>query len=218
MIPAEKDLPSTMKTLFALIAALSAAAVCAQELAPDVLVKTISEEVIAIIKQDKDIQAGNSKKIAALVETKIVPHFNFVRMTRIAMARNWRLASSEQQQELTKEFRTLLVRTYSTALTSYRDQLIEFKPLRARPEDTEVTVRSEVRQPGAQQPVSIEYEMEKMPGGWKVYDVKIGGVSLVTTYRETFAAEVREHGVDGLIKSLVSKNGQGEARSASGKT
>jgi phospholipid transport system substrate-binding protein len=139
-------------------------------------------------------------------------------MTRIAMARNWRLASPEQQKELTREFRTLLVRTYSTALTSYRDQAIEFKPLRARPEDTEVTVRSEVRQPGAQ-PVSIDYEMEKTPDSWKVYDVTIGGVSLVTTYRETFAAEVREHGVDGLIKALASKNGQsGEPRSASGKT
>lgn len=206
-----------MKTLFVVIASLLAAVAQAEGLAPDVLVKTISEEVIAIIKQDKEIQAGNPKKIADLVETKILPHFDFTRMTRIAMARNWRLASPEQQNELIKEFRTLLVRTYSTALTSYRDQLIEFKPLRARPEDTEVTVRSEVRQPGAQ-PVSIDYEMEKTPDSWKVYDVKIGGVSLVTTYRETFAAEVREHGVDGLIKSLVSKNSQSESRSVSGKT
>jgi phospholipid transport system substrate-binding protein len=207
-----------MKTLFVVIAGLLAAVVQAEDLAPDVLVKSISEEVITIIKQDKEIQAGNPKKIADLVETKILPHFDFVRMTRIAMARNWRLASPEQQKELTREFRTLLVRTYSTALTSYRDQAIEFKPLRARPEDTEVTVRSEVRQPGAQ-PVSIDYEMEKTPDSWKVYDVTIGGVSLVTTYRETFAAEVREHGVDGLIKALASKNGQsGEPRSASGKT
>jgi phospholipid transport system substrate-binding protein len=207
-----------MKTLFVVIAGLLAAVVQAEDLAPDVLVKSISEEVIAIIKQDKEIQAGNPKKIADLVETKILPHFDFVRMTRIAMARNWRLASPEQQKELTKEFRTLLVRTYSTALTSYRDQVIEFKPLRARPDDTEVTVRSEVRQPGTQ-PVSIDYEMEKTPDSWKVYDVTIGGVSLVTTYRETFAAEVREHGVDGLIKSLVSKNSQSsESRSASGKT
>lgn len=207
-----------MKPLFVVVASLLAAVVQAEDLAPDVLVKSISEEVTTIIKQDKEIQAGNPKKIADLVETKILPHFDFVRMTRIAMARNWRLASPEQQKELTKEFRTLLVRTYSTALTSYRDQVIEFKPLRARPDDTEVTVRSEVRQPGAQ-PVSIDYEMEKTPDSWKVYDVTIGGVSLVTTYRETFAAEVREHGVDGLIKSLVSKNSQSsESRSASGKT
>ena len=206
-----------MKILLIVIAGLSAAVAQAGDLAPDVLIKTVSEEVIAIIKQDKEIQAGNPKKIADLVETKILPHFDFTRMTRIAMARNWRLASPEQQKELTKEFRTLLVRTYSTALTSYRDQVIEFKPLRARPEDTEVTVRSEVRQPGTQ-PVSIDYEMEKTPDSWKVYDVTIGGVSLVTTYRETLAAEVREHGVDGLIKSLVSKNSQSESRTASGKT
>jgi phospholipid transport system substrate-binding protein len=193
------------------------AAAQAADLAPDVLVKSISEEVVTIIKQDKEIQAGNPRKIADLVETKILPHFDFVRMTRIAMGRNWRLASPEQQKDLTNEFRTLLVRTYSTALTSYRDQLIEFKPLRARPEDTEVTVRSEVRQPGTQ-PVSIDYEMEKTPDSWKVYDVTIGGVSLVTTYRETFAAEIREHGIDGLIKSLASKNSQSQSRSASGKT
>ena len=216
-MPGKSGLLPTMKTLLFVSAGLLTAVVRAGDLAPDVLVKTISEEVIEIIKRDKEIQAGNPKKIADLVETKILPHFDFTRMTRIAMARNWRLASPEQQNELTKEFKTLLVRTYSTALTSYRDQLIDFKPLRARPEDTEVTVRSEVRQPGAQ-PVSIDYEMEKTPDSWKVYDVKIGGVSLVTTYRETFAAEVREHGVDGLIKSLVSKNSQSESRSASGKT
>lgn len=207
----------TMKTLFILIAGLLVPVAQAEDLAPDVLVKTISQEVIAIIKQDKEIQAGNPKKIADLIETKILPHFDFTRMTRIAMARNWRLASSEQQKELITQFRTLLVRTYSTALTTYRDQVIDYKPLHARPEDTEVTVRSEVRQSGAE-PVSIDYEMEKTPDSWKVYDVKIGGVSLVTTYRETFAAEVREHGVDGLIKSLVSKNSQSESRSASGKT
>jgi phospholipid transport system substrate-binding protein len=206
-----------MKVLLVAIAGLLTAAAQAADLAPDVLVKSISEEVVTIIKQDKEIQAGNPRKIADLVETKILPHFDFVRMTRIAMGRNWRLASPEQQKDLTNEFRTLLVRTYSTALTSYRDQLIEFKPLRARPEDTEVTVRSEVRQPGTQ-PVSIDYEMEKTPDSWKVYDVTIGGVSLVTTYRETFAAEIREHGIDGLIKSLASKNSQSQSRSASGKT
>jgi phospholipid transport system substrate-binding protein len=206
-----------MKVLLVAIAGLLTAAAQAADLAPDVLVKSISEEVVTIIKQDKEIQAGNPRKIADLVETKILPHFDFVRMTRIAMGRNWRLASPEQQKDLTNEFRTLLVRTYSTALTSYRDQLIEFKPLRARPEDTEVTVRSEVRQPGTQ-PVSIDYEMEKTPDSWKVYDVTISGVSLVTTYRETFAAEIREHGIDGLIKSLASKNSQSQSRSASGKT
>ncbi len=188
-----------------------AAAVHAQEVAPDVLVKTITQEVTTVLKQDKDIQAGDPKKVAALIDTKVLPHFDFVRMTRLAMGRNWRSASPEQQKQLSDEFRTLLVRTYSTALSSYRDQQVDFKPLRAKPDDTEVTVRSEVKPSGSAQPVAIDYEMEKMPGGWKVYDVKVGGVSLVTTYRETFASEVRERGVDGLIKSLASKNRQGDA-------
>jgi len=201
---------------FALTVLLAPAAQ-AQEIAPDVLVKTITQDVIAIIKQDKDIQAGDPAKITELIETKILLHFNFARMTQIAMGRNWRVASPEQQKELTSEFRTLLVRTYSTALTNYRNQVIEFKPLRAKPEDTDVTVKSEAKQPGAQA-VTIDYEMEKTLGGWKVYDVKVAGVSLVTTYRETFAGEVREHGVDGLIKSLTAKNRENDARFKSGKT
>ena len=191
----------------------------AQEPAPDALVKSISQEVIAVLKQDKDIQAGNPKKIEELIEAKVLPRFNFTRMTRIAMARNWRLATPEQQKELTAEFKTLLVRTYSTALSNYRDQLIDYKPLRAKPEDVEVTVRSEVKQSGSSQPVAIDYEMEKTPNGWKVYDVKVGGVSLVTTYRDTFTSEVKERGVDGLIKSLAAKNRQSEReRAKSGKT
>ena len=189
----------------------------AQQPAPDVLVKSISEEVIAVIKQDKDIKAGNPKKVEELIEAKVVPHFNFIRMTRIAMGRNWRLTTPEQQKELAGEFRTLLVRTYSTALSNYRDQVIDYKPLRAKPEDVEVTVRSEVKQSGSSQTVAIDYEMEKTPNGWKVFDVKVGGVSLVTTYRDTFASEVKERGVDGLIKSLATKNRQPE-RPKAGKT
>lgn len=199
------------------VAALFIPIAQAQVLSPDVLVKTITEEVVAILKQDKDIQAGDPKKVADLIDTKVVPHFNFTRMTRIAMARNWRSASPEQQKELTGEFKTLLVRTYSTAISSYRDQKIDYRPLRAKPEDTEVTVKSEVKQAGSSQPVSIDYEMEKTPNGWKVYDVKVGGVSLVTTYRDTFASEVKDHGVDGLIKSLAAKNRQG-VRAKSGKS
>jgi phospholipid transport system substrate-binding protein len=127
-------------------------------------------------------------------------------MARIAMARNWRSATPEQQKEIAAEFKTLLVRTYSTALVNYKEEKIDYKPLRAKPEDDEVTVRSEVRPSGGTQPVSIDYEMEKTPSGWKVYDVKVGGVSLVTTYRDTFASEIRERGIDGLIKSLATKN------------
>jgi phospholipid transport system substrate-binding protein len=206
-----------MKISFCLLFALLVPLAQAQQPAPDVLVKSITEEVVAILKKDQDIQAGDPKKVADLIDTKVVPHFNFIRMTRLAMARNWRLASPEQQKELAGEFKTLLVRTYSTALSNYRDQQIDYKPLRAKPEDTEVTVKSDVKQSGSSQPVSIDYEMEKTPNGWKVYDVKVGGVSLVTTYRDTFASEVKEHGVDGLIKSLAAKNRQGE-RAKSGKS
>ncbi len=206
-----------MKIFFCSLLALLIPVAQAQQLAPDVLVKSITEEVVGILKKDQDIQAGDTKKAADLMENKIVPHFNFVRMTRIAMGRNWRLASPEQQKELVGEFKTLLVRTYSTALANYRDQQIDYKPLRAKPEDTEVTVRSDVKQSGSSQPVSIDYEMEKTSNGWKVYDVKVGGVSLVTTYRDTFAGEVKERGVDGLIKSLAAKNRRPE-RSKAGKT
>ena len=189
----------------------------AQTVAPDVLVKTITDDVAAVLKKDKDIQSGDTKKAADLIEAKIVPHFNFVRMARIAVGRNWRTATPEQQKQLAAEFKTLLVRTYSTALTNYRDQEINYKPLRAKPEDTEVTVKSDVKQSGSSQPVSIDYEMEKTPNGWKVYDVKVDGVSLVTTYRDTFATEVREKGIDGLIKSLAAKNREPE-RSKAGKS
>jgi len=203
-----------MNLLRMLALALFVPAVYAQTMAPDALVKSITEEVVTVLKQDKEIQAGNPKKVSELIETKILPHFNFTRMTRIAMARNWRLASPEQQKVLTAEFQTLLVRTYSSALSNFRDQKIDYKPLRWRPGDTDVTVKTEVRQAGSSQPVGIDYEMEKTPNGWKVYDVKVGGVSLVTTYRETFASEVRSKGVAGLIKSLSEKNRQGaQARS-----
>ena len=202
---------NTLKTA-ALVLALAAPVSAAEELTPDALIRTIALEVLATIRQD--IQAGNPKKIASLVEARILPHFDFAHTTRIAMGANWRRASPEQREELVREFRTLLVRTYSSALVNYRDQVLEFKPLRARPGDTQVTVRSEVRQSGAQA-VSIDYEMEKTPSGWKVYDVKISGASLAATYRDTFAEEVRNHGIEGLIDSLSGKNRQNDARPAS---
>ena len=180
--------------------------------APDALVKEVTQDVIVIVKQDKDIQSGNTKKTIALVEQKVLPHFNFTRMTALAMGINWRKATPDQQKLLIDQFRTLLVRTYSTALTSYRNQTIDFKPLRAQPADTDVMVRSEVRQSGAEA-VTIDYSMEKTPSGWKVYDVVVGGVSLVTTYRDTFANEIRNAGVDGLIKTLSDKNRQLETKS-----
>jgi len=167
--------------------------------------KQISAEVVASIREDKTIQAGDAARIGALVEAKILPHFDFRRTTQIAMGANWRRATPPQQEQLTREFRTLLVRTYSGALASYRDQVIEFKPLRASPGDTDVTVRSVVKQTGAE-PIQIEYDMAKTDSGWKVYDVRISGISLAATYRSAFADEVRNNGVDGLIALLSSKN------------
>jgi phospholipid transport system substrate-binding protein len=175
--------------------------------APDELVRSVAAEVLEIVKNDKDIQAGDARKAMALVEEKVLPHFDFTHMTALAMGRNWRKASPEQQKKLTDEFRTLLVRTYSTALTRYRDQTIDYKPLRAQPGDTDVTVRSSIQQSGAE-PVTIDYSMEKTPVGWKVYDVTVAGISLVTTYRDAFTQEVHNVGVDGLIKKLADKNQQ----------
>ena len=175
---------------------------------PDVMVSEVSAAVIGILK--RDAVAGQPTDVARLVETKILPLFDFPHMTRIAVARNWRLASAEQQAALVAQFRTLLVRTYSSALASYRDETIEYKPLRLAPAETDVLVKSVVRRRGAE-PLSIDYDMESTPAGWKVYDVKIAGVSMVLTYRETFAAAVRAGGIDGLIKSLSDKNRQNEA-------
>lgn len=183
----------------------------AQDVAPDALVKSVASDVISIIKSDKDIQAGNQRRMVELAEVKILPHFNFVRMTALAMGPNWRKASPEQQKLLIEQFRTLLVHTYSSGLGAYRNQTIDYKPLRAKPNDTEVLVRSEIKQSGAQ-PISIDYNMEKADSAWKVFDVAIGGVSLVTTYRETFNQEVRANGVDGLIKTLADKNKQLDER------
>ena len=172
---------NAVKNLLSLLLVALSSVALAQEVAPDILVKRITTEVIGIIKRDKDIQAGNPRKIADLVEKRVLPHFSFARMTQIAMAVNWRRATPEQQKALTEEFKTLLVRSYSNALSLYRDQVIEFKPLRMRPEDSDVTVKSEIRQKGAQ-PVTLDYDMEKTPSGWKVYDVKVSGVSLITNY------------------------------------
>lgn len=186
-----------------IVLAFAARVSIGQDLAPDALVKSVTNEVIAVIRKNNDTLVP--AKISRLVEATVVPHFDFARMTRLAMGRNWRLASPEQQQALIAEFKTLLVHTYSASLTLYRDQKIEFDALRAAPGDTDVTVRSLVRQSGAQ-PIRIDYEMGKEPSGWKVYNVSIDGISLVVTYRNTFANQVREHGVDGLIKTLADKN------------
>ncbi len=202
-----------MRTLLALCISLFATAVAAEYLAPDVQVKNISDEVFAIMKEDKDIRTGNQKKISELVDAKILPHFDFSRMTALAVGRNWPKASAQQQQALTSEFRALLVRSYSSALSTYKNHTIEFKPLRAAANDADVTVKTQVKQSGAE-PVNIDYSMERTPAGWKVYDVVVGGVSLVTNYRETFNTEIRNGGVDGLINSLATKNRSLETQSS----
>ncbi|HYH40819.1 MAG TPA: ABC transporter substrate-binding protein [Burkholderiales bacterium] len=175
------------------------------EVPPDVLARSVTDEVLAIVKADKELQAGNPQKVAQLVETKVLPHFNFSRMTQLAVGRNWRQASPEQQKVLTEEFKTLLVRTYTTAFTGYRNQTVEYRPLRMQPSDSEVVVKSLIKQP-AGQPIAIDYSMEKLAGGWKVYDVKIEGISLVENYRNTFNNEISRGGVDGLIRTLADKN------------
>jgi phospholipid transport system substrate-binding protein len=175
------------------------------EVAPDVLARSVTDEVLAIVRADKDLQSGHPQKVAQLVETKVLPHFNFTRMTQLAVGRNWRQATPEQQKILTDEFRTLLVRTYTTAFTGYKNQTIEYRPLRMAPTDTDVMVKSVIKQPTGQ-PISVDYSMEKQGAAWKVYDVKIEGISLVENYRNTFNAEIQRTGVDGLIKALSDKN------------
>ncbi len=194
-----------MKKLIVLaFATLLASAVLAQE-APDVLIKQVTEEVLEIVRKDKDIQNGNARKAIDLVDAKVIPHFNFQHMTALAVGKDWRKASPQQQQQLTAEFKTLLVRTYSNALTGYKNQKVVYKPFRMNPGDTEVLVRTEVDQPGSK-PVQLDYSLEKLDTGWKVYDVSVAGISLVTNYREQFGQEVRNGGIDGLIKAIASKN------------
>lgn len=187
--------------------------VAAQDLAPDALVKSVTNDVLQIVRTDKDIQSGSTQRAIQLIEQKVLPHFDFVHMTRLAVGKDWRSASPDQQKALAVEFKNLLVRTYSNALTSYKEQTVDFKPFKMQPSESDVLVRSEIKQPGGK-PVQLDYNLSKEASGWKVYDVIIAGVSLVTNYREQFAQEVRAGGVDGLIKSLRKRN----AELAAGKT
>ncbi len=176
----------------------------ASDEAPDALVRRISTEVLNAVKADPAIQAGDVTRITALVDGKIMPHVNFTRMTASAVGRFWRQATPEQQKRLQDEFKTLLVRTYSGALGEVKDQTLSFRPLRARPEDTEVVVRSEVR--GRGEPIQLEYRLEKSGNGWKIYDLNVLGIWLVETYRTQFAQEINAKGIDGLIAALAQRN------------
>jgi phospholipid transport system substrate-binding protein len=203
-----------MKSLFAFFSGLLIATTAmAQEVAPDLMVKTVTNEVLEIVRKDKDIQSGNTKKAIDLVEAKVLLHFNFTRMTQLAMARDWRQASAAQQKILTDEFHALLVRTYAKALTEYKNQTIDFKPFTLKAGETDVRVRTEIKQSGAGKNIELDYYLEKSGAAWKVYDIEVGGISIVTNYRDSFASEVRNSGIDGLIKSLQTKNKSGEATS-----
>lgn len=183
----------------------------AQQMAPDALVKSVTDEVLDIIRKDKDIKAGSTRRAIELVEQKVLPHFNFTRMTALAVGKDWRQASPEQQKVLTAEFRDLLVRTYSNALIAYKNESVDYRPFKMQPGETDVTVRTQIHQAGARQPITLDYSLEKNGNAWKVYDVVVAGVSLVTNYRSSFATEIRNGGIDGLIKTLKAKNASLEA-------
>jgi phospholipid transport system substrate-binding protein len=198
--------------VFATVAAFAATTAFAQE-APDEVVRKNVNDVLAAIKSDKDLQSGNLAKIEKLAEEKVIPHFNFQRMTQLAVGRNWKDASDAQKTALIAQFRTLLVRTYSSSLSSYRNQTIDVKPLKTAAAETEVVVKTAVIQPGGQ-PIPIDYSMEKTPNGWKVFDVLIDGVSLVTNYRSSFNTEIKTNGIDGLVKSLSDRNAKNAAKNS----
>jgi len=193
--------------LLAICCLAAAPARAAEVTAPDALAKSVTDDVLAVLRTDKDIQSGNTKKVVDLVEKKVLPHFDFVRMTQLALGRNWREAGPEQQKLLVAEFRGLLVQTYAATFTAYKDQVIEYRPLRSQPGDTEVVVKSQIQQPGGR-PVTVDYRMHRLDSGWKVYDVVVGELSLVQNYRGSFETEVRKGGIDGLIKALADKNRQ----------
>jgi len=178
----------------------------AEEVPPDVLVRKTTEEVLTVVRNDKEIRAGNTSKISQLIEEKVAPHFDFERMTRLAVGRPWREASPAQREALIKEFRTLLVRSYSAAFTAYTGIAVEYRPYKMTPGETETTVQTLIKLPGGAPPMGVDYDMGNTPEGWKVYDVRVAGASLIINYRNLFAQEVQSGGIDGLIKSLVDKN------------
>jgi phospholipid transport system substrate-binding protein len=196
----------TTATALAFALALTTSAALAQETA-DQVVKRVSDEVLQIVRTDPKVQAGDMARIREVMETKLVPNFDFEHMTALAMGRNWRQATPDQQKQLTDQFRLLLVRTYASSVNRYRDYPIAYKPLRADPGATDVIVRTEVQRTG-QQPIQIDYGMENKGNGWKAYDIIVGGISLVTNYRDEFNAQVQQGGIDALIKALAAKNTQ----------
>ena len=182
----------------------------AAEMAPDALVKSLSEDMLTTIRADASLRSGDVRRIMALVDAKVMPNVNFQRMTAMAVGPAWRQASVEQRKRLQDEFKTLLVRTYSGALTQIQDETVVVRPVRANPADTEVLVRTEIR--GRGDPIQLDYRLEKTPGegaGWKIFNLNVLGVWLVETYRSQFAQEISNKGVDGLINTLAERNARG---------
>ena len=173
---------------------------------PDVLVKQTVNEVLELIRTDEKIQAGDVDRIAEIMEQKIAPHFDFPRMTRLAVGRPWRQATPEQRSELIQEFRTLLIRSYASAFTMFKAIVVEYKPLRLAPDATDATVNTLIRLPGGAQPISVDYDMQLTDDQWKVFDVRIDGASLIINYRNIFSQEIQRGGIEGLIESLKQKN------------
>jgi phospholipid transport system substrate-binding protein len=189
----------------------AAAQAVAAAQAPDELIRSVSTDVLDALKADKSIQSGDVQKIIGLVDAKVMPYVNFQRMTSSAVGRYWRQATPEQQKRLQDEFKTLLVRTYSGALSQVKDQTVQLRPMRANPDDKEVVVRTEVR--GRGDPIQLDYRLEKADSGWKIYDVNVLGVWLVENYRNSFAQEISAGGIDGLIAKLVERNKAAAAKS-----
>ncbi|HJS77641.1 MAG TPA: ABC transporter substrate-binding protein [Burkholderiales bacterium] len=180
-------------------------AAAAQELGPEDLVKKVTQEVLDAIKSDKQLAAGDKRRAIKLAEEKVLPHVDFEEATRLAVGRGWAQATPEQRKKLVTEFRNMLVRTYSNAITAYEGQTMKVMPVRMKPGDTDVTVHNQFIRPGGK-PVLLDYSMRKTDSGWKIYDIVVEGVSLVLTYRSEFDAVVKQEGIDGLIKRLAQKN------------
>lgn len=173
---------------------------------PDILVRTTSEDVLRAVADDQDLRNGSPSKLVAVIETKIVPHFDMSRMTRLAVGKSWREATPEQRKTLVIEFQTLLVRSYAAAYSAYRQVKVDVKPLKLAGDEDDVTVKTQIMLPGGAPPVGVDYAMGATPNGWKVYNVVVDGVSLVTTYRNDFTAQIQAGGIDGLIKNLQDRN------------
>jgi phospholipid transport system substrate-binding protein len=203
--------------LLLLAASVKAFEVTAQAPSPDLLVRNTTEEVLKIVRSDKDIKAGKVDRIVDLIEEKVAPHFDFTRMTRLAVGRPWRGATPAQRETLIKEFRDLLVRSYSAAFTAYTRVSVEYRPFRFNAGDTEATVQTLIKLPDGAESVTLDYDMALTPNGWKVYDVRVAGASLIINYRNLFAEEINRGGIDGLIASLMNRNSANSSAASAGK-